>query len=71
MGSKPAGKIVVPVETNWKVQTLRDKEYGRRSFESSCYLKDDKMLVKGDSSWSEKTKLIMCVNLGKKLSKCN
>jgi hypothetical protein len=62
--------MVVPVEANGEILNLKDKKYGKTHFESSWYLNDKKMLLKGDSSWDRKKKLILCISLGKKPVKC-
>jgi hypothetical protein len=71
MGSMHARKMVVPIKINGVMLTLRDERHDKKYFSSSCYIKEHKMLLKGDSTIQKKTKLIMCCNLGKNLFKCN
>jgi hypothetical protein len=63
--------MVLPIKRNGKIQNLKDEIHGENNFESSCYLNGQKMLLKGQSNWSEKKSLIMCIKLGTKLVKCN
>jgi hypothetical protein len=62
-------KMVVPVKK--EILTLADEMHGVCYFESSCYLKDRKMLLKAGPSSKYKINLIMCISLGMKFSKCN
>jgi hypothetical protein len=71
MESKKLENMVKPIKINKKILTLKDETHERRDFTSSCYLKDNKMLLKGDVSWNKKTIFIMCIKLGKKFVKSN
>jgi hypothetical protein len=63
--------MVVPVETNGEILTLKDEEHWMKNFESCFYLPDKKMLLKGNSNSGLKENLIMCIKLEKKPSRCN
>jgi hypothetical protein len=65
MNPEELQNMVAPVKTNGEIQTLKDERHGVKNFCCSWYSREDKVLLKGESSWEGETKLVMCVQLGK------